>query len=57
MIAGIRKPFDEYDNESLERVWQSLFKRYNQVVKALVGNDFEVVHGGIRKLQGCCRRV
>lgn len=31
--------FDEYSEKTLERVWQSLFKRYNQVLRAFEGND------------------
>lgn len=45
IVAGVMKLFTEYDQETLERVWQHLFKRYNQVLGALGWNDFEVQHG------------
>lgn len=34
--------FAEHDAETLQRVWQSLFKRYKQVLRARGSNDFEV---------------
>lgn len=39
-VEDIRTTFAEYDNETLWKVWQSLFERYNQVLKAWGGNDF-----------------
>lgn len=52
---GVERLFDEYDEETLERVWKSLFKRkYNQVWRVLGGNDFKVEHTGTdtRQSQG-----
>lgn len=44
-----RRCFDANDKDTLERLLQSLFKRCNQVLKLLVGDDFEAEHTGIRK--------
>lgn len=41
----------QYDTDTVERVWQSLDKRYNQVLKARGENDLEVEHLGIRNRQ------
>lgn len=42
---------DSYDSETLERVQQSLFKRYNHALQAFGGNDFGMKHTGIAKKQ------
>lgn len=47
IVVGVKTLFDEYDAATLERVWQSLLKRHNQVLRTLGGDDFEVEHGGI----------
>ena len=47
----VERLFDEKDKKMLERVWQSLFKRYNQVLGALGGRDFKVEHTGTEKRQ------
>lgn len=44
MIAGVKMPFDEYPVEALEREWQSLFSRYDQVLAAFGRNALEVEH-------------
>ncbi|CAM9703493.1 unnamed protein product [Choristocarpus tenellus] len=54
MAAGVRTLFDEYPAETLERVWQSLFSRYNQVLAALRGNNFELEHKGAGKSGSTC---
>ena len=51
MARGVKVMFDEYDAQTLERMWQSLFKRYNQVSGALGKNDFEVVHAQTEQKQ------
>lgn len=38
--------FYESNSERLERVWKSLFKKYNKVLKELGGDDFKVEHTG-----------
>lgn len=43
--------YDGYDADTLELVWQCLFKRYNQVLKALGADDFSAEHTGARKWQ------
>ena len=51
--------YEEYDGDTLERVWQSLFKVYNQTLRKLGDNDFSVEHTGVRKRQreGTLERV
>lgn len=49
--GGVRSLYDGYDTDTLERVWHSLLKRHNQVLKALGGNDLEVGHTGTKKMQ------
>ena len=51
MVAGIPAMFVEYDTKTLERVYQSRFKRYYQVHRVRGGNDFEVEHMGIAQRQ------
>lgn len=46
-IESIHAIFAEYDSEVLEGVWQSLFERCNQVLRARDGSDFEVEHTGL----------
>ena len=46
MAAGIPLLFAEYNAETLERVWRSLFRRYNQVLRGFGGNDFQVERRG-----------
>ncbi|CAN0403648.1 unnamed protein product, partial [Laminaria digitata] len=36
--------YEKYDGDTLERVWQSLFKVYNQTLRKLGDNDFHVEH-------------
>lgn len=47
VVEGISRLFDDYDVENFERVWQSLFKRYDH----FGSNDFEVMLGGTKKRQ------
>ncbi|CAM9214090.1 unnamed protein product, partial [Choristocarpus tenellus] len=49
LVKGGKSTYRAYSAVSLERVWQSLFKRYNQVLKVLGGNYFEVQHTGTKK--------
>ena len=51
--------YEEYDGDTLERVWQSLFKVYNQTLRKLGDNDFSVDHTGVGKRQreGTLERV
>ena len=37
--------------DTLERVWQSLFKVYNQTLRQMGDNDFSVEHTGVRVRQ------
>ena len=44
-------PILEYDGDTLERVWQSLFKVYKQTLRQMGDNDFSVEHTGVRVRQ------
>lgn len=46
-VEGIGAMFAEYDNETLVRVWQSLYEMYNRALRARGGNDFKVKRTGI----------
>ena len=50
------RPFEQ---TPVERVWQSLFKVYNQTLRKLGDNDFSVEHSGVRVRQraGTLERV
>lgn len=37
-LAGLSAVFVEYGSETFEKVWQSLIKNYNQVLRAWGGN-------------------
>ena len=39
-MQNIFDQYEEYDGDTLERVWQSLFKVYNQTIRKLGDNDF-----------------
>ena len=45
--------------DTLERVWQSLFKVYNQTLRQMGDNDFSVEHTGVRvrEMAGTLERV
>ena len=43
--------YEEYDSATLERVWQSLFKVYNQTVRKMGDNYFSVEHTGVTPRQ------
>ncbi|CAN0505402.1 unnamed protein product, partial [Laminaria digitata] len=51
LVEDIFEQYEEYDGDTLERVWQSLFKVYNQTLLAMGDNDFAVEHTGVRKRQ------
>lgn len=37
LVEGAKKMFYEHDSEMLERVWQSQFMRYNQILREMGG--------------------
>ena len=45
--------------DTLEQMWQSLFKVYNQTLRQMVDNDFSVEHTGVRvwQMAGTLERV
>ena len=59
LVQTIFDQYEEYDGDTLERVWQSLFKVYNQTLSKLGDNDFTVEHTEVRKrqMEGTLKRV
>jgi len=59
LVEAIFEQYEEYDGETLERVWQSLFKVYNQTLRKMGDNDFAVEHTEVKKRQreGTLERV
>ena len=51
MVDGVEWLFEVGDKETLERERQGLFKRYNRVLRAMGGSDFEVEHTGTKQRQ------
>ena len=51
LVDPIFQQYEEYDSATLERVWQSLFKVYNQTVRKMGDNDFSVEHTGVTARQ------
>ena len=59
-IFSIKKFSQNIPNfDTLERVWQSLFKVYNQTLRQMGDNDFSVEHTGVRvrQMAGTLERV
>ena len=58
-VAALKSISEEYDGDTLERVWQSLLKVYNQALRTLGDNDFSLEHSGVRVRQraGTLERV
>ena len=56
-IQKFRQNIPNFD--TLERVWQSLFKVYNQTLRQIGDNDFSVEHTGVRvrQMTGTLERV
>ena len=46
LVETIFQQYEEYDGATLKRVWQSLFKVYNQTLRKMGDNDFSVEHTG-----------
>ncbi|CAN0304317.1 unnamed protein product [Laminaria digitata] len=59
LVNTIFEQYEQYDAATLERVWQSLFKVYNQTLRKLGDNDFSVEHTGVssRQRAGTLERV
>ncbi|CAM9188403.1 unnamed protein product, partial [Laminaria digitata] len=59
LVKTIFDLYEEYGGDTLERVWQSLFKVYNQTLRKLGDNDFRVEHTGVsaRQRAGTLERV
>ena len=59
-IFSIQKFSQNITNfDTLERVWQSLFRVYNQTLRQMGDNDFSVEHTGVRvrQMAGTLERV
>ena len=59
LVETVFQQYEEYDSATLERVWQSLFKVYNQRLRKMGDNDFSVEHTGVtaRQKAGTLERV
>ena len=59
LVQTIFQQYDEYDGATLQRVWQSQFKVYNQTIRKMGDNDFSVEHTGVtaRQRAGTLERV
>ena len=60
IIFSIQKFSQNIPNfDTLERVWQSLFKVHNQTLRQMGHNDFSVEHTGVgvRQMAGTLERV
>ena len=59
LVETIFQQYEEYDSATLERVWQSVFKVYNQTPRKMGDNDFSVEHTGVtaRQKAGTLERV
>ena len=59
LVETIFQQYGEYDNAALGRVWQNLFKVYNQTLRKMGDNDFSVEHTGVtaRQKAGTLERV
>ena len=51
LVEAIFQQYEEYDRATLERVWQSLFKVFNQTLRKMGDNDFGVEHTGVTARQ------
>ena len=58
-METIFQHYEECDDDTLERGWQSLFKVYNQTLRKMGDNGFSVEHTGVRVRQraGTLERV
>ena len=59
MVETIFDQYEKYDGDTMERVWQSLFKVYDQTLRLMGDNDFKVEHTGVSRRQraGTLERV
>ena len=59
LVETIFDQYEKYDGDTMERVWQSLFKVYDQTLRLMGDNDFKVEHTGVSRRQraGTLERV
>ena len=59
LVETIFDQYEKYDGDTMERVWQSLFKVYDQTPRLMGDNDFKVEHTGVSRRQraGTLERV
>ena len=51
LVETIFDQYEKYDGDTMERVWQSLFKVYDQTLRLMGDNDFKVEHTGVSSRQ------
>lgn len=49
LVPGVSAPVDEGEEDPLHREFRSILRRYNQLLPAFGGNDFEVKHTWVLK--------
>ena len=52
LVETIFDQYEKYDGDTMERVWQSLFKVYNQTLRLMGDNDVKVEHTGFEAAEG-----
>ena len=57
LVETIFDQYEKYDGDTMERVWQSLFKVYNQTLRLMGDNDLKVEHTGVSRRQRAGTRV
>ena len=51
MKDNIERMYWEYDAQTMERVWQSLFSVYNSILQQKGGNQYKLAHTNKAKAQ------
>ena len=51
LVETILDQYEKYDGDTMERVWQGLFKVYDQTLRLMGDNDFTVEHTGVSRRQ------
>ena len=51
LVETIFDQYEKYDGDTMERVWQGLFKVYDQTLRLMGDNDFTVEHTGVSRRQ------
>jgi hypothetical protein len=51
MLVGIRQAWDEYDSDTIDRIWAHQLSCYREIMKVMGSNDYVAPHSNIRKRQ------